>query len=402
MINFRLLAKLDKSTLFIVCCLVAIGTVAVYRATEGTHLEGLHMSNIYLFAAFCIPMLGLSILDYRILLGKLSYILYGIGIGMLVLVKFAGENINGAARWLNIGHFQLQPSELAKIFTVLLIAHLLGKREGRQLRFVQDLLPIGCVFLIPFILIMDQPDLGTALVFLGIVLSMLWIGNIRSIYMILFIGMVILIICTVLWLYYANYELLSKIVEPHQMSRIQTFLDPTSDPDKSWHVKNAMKAIGMGGLSGSDGAYVRKGFIPYVYSDSIYVVIGEEFGFIGSSVLLILYLALVYRMIHVSMESKELSGTYIVVGFIGMLVFQVSVNIGMHIGILPLTGISLPFISYGGSSLLTNMIAIGLILSVNAHHDEATWRNHDLSKTEKTESVPITKRLMQLGKNKNA
>jgi len=370
MFNVRNIDKLDKSTLFIVLCLVSAGTFVIYRATADTHLKGLHMNNLYLFAAFCIPMLGLALLDYRVLLGKSSYILYGISIVLLVLVKLAGENINGASRWLSIGGFQLQPSELAKISTVLLIAHLLGKREGKPLRLLQDVLPACGVFLIPFVMIMKQPDLGTALVFLGILLSMLWVGNIRSLYMLLFMGFMLAVICTVLWLYYANFELLSKIVEPHQLARIQTFLDPASDPDKSWHVKNAMKAIGSGGLDGSDGTYVRRGFIPYVYSDSIYVVIGEEFGFIGSASLLLLYLLLVYRMVHIAMESRDYAGSYLVAGFIGMLVFQASVNIGMHIGILPLTGISLPFISYGGSSLLSNMMAIGLILSVGAHKDE--------------------------------
>ncbi|MEC0240282.1 FtsW/RodA/SpoVE family cell cycle protein [Paenibacillus dokdonensis] len=364
------LAKLDKFTLFLILCLVAIGTIAIYGATTDTHLEGLHISYLYLFGAFCIPMLFLALLDYKILLGRLSYLSYGIGIAMLILVKLFGEHINGAARWLSIGGFQLQPSELAKIFTVLLIAHVLGKREGMKLRLFQDLVPICIIFLIPFILIMDQPDLGTSLVFVGILISMLWIGNIRSIYMILFLGLLIIMIGTILWLYYANFELLSKIVEPHQMSRIQTFLDPTSDPDKSWHVKNAMTAIGSGGLAGSDGIYLRKGFIPYAYSDSIYVVIGEEYGFIGSSVLLLFYLLLVYRMVHIAMESRERAGSYLVIGFIAMIIFQVSVNIGMHIGLLPLTGISLPFISYGGSSLLSNMIAMGLVLSVKVHKDE--------------------------------
>ncbi|MDR9855306.1 FtsW/RodA/SpoVE family cell cycle protein [Paenibacillus sp. VCA1] len=375
MFNIRNIAKLDKSTLFVVLCLASAGTFVIYRATADTHLKGLHLYNIYLFIAFCIPMLCLALLDYRVLLGKMSYVLYGIGIVMLLLVKIAGENINGAARWLSIGGFQLQPSELAKISSILLIAHLLGKRNGQKLRLYQDVLPICGVFLIPFVLIMKQPDLGTSLVFLGILLSMLWIGNIRSLYMLVFIGVVILAIGTILWLYYANFELLSKIVQPHQLARIQTFLDPASDPDKSWHVKNAMKAIGSGGLDGSDGSYVRRGFIPYVYSDSIYVVIGEEFGFIGSAALLLLYMLLVYRMVHIAMESRDYAGSYLVAGFIGMLVFQVSVNIGMHIGILPLTGISLPFISYGGSSLLTNMIAIGLILSVHAHKDEKDIMN---------------------------
>ncbi|OAB38285.1 cell division protein FtsW [Paenibacillus macquariensis subsp. defensor] len=371
MINIRKIAKLDKSILLIMCCLVTTGTIAIYGATTDTKLEGLHISNLYLFGAFCIPMLVLALFDYRILLGKLSYLFYGIGIGMLVLVKFTGENINGAVRWLSIGPFQLQPSELAKICTILLIAHMLGKREGAKLRPLQDLLPICIIFMIPIILIMEQPDLGTSLVFVGVLLCMLWMGNIRALYMILFISMMMITIGTMLWLYYANFELLSKIVEPHQMSRIQTFLDPASDPDKSWHVKNAMHAISTGGLTGSDGSFLRRGYIPYAYSDSIFVVIGEEYGFIGSAILLMLYLLLVYRMVHIVMESRELAGSYIVTGLIGMLVFQVMVNIGMHIGLVPLTGISLPFISYGGSSLLCNMIAIGLVLSVKVHQDES-------------------------------
>ncbi|GGH37786.1 FtsW/RodA/SpoVE family cell cycle protein [Paenibacillus segetis] len=366
----RKIANLDKLVLFIVLCLIAIGTIAIYGATTETNLDGLHITNLYLFGAFCIPMLLLALFDYQILLGKLSYLFYGIGIGMLVLVKFTGENINGAVRWLSIGHFQLQPSEIAKICTVMLVAHVLSKREGAKLRIIQDLLPVCLIFIIPILLIMKQPDLGTALVFVGVLLSMLWMGNIRSLYMVLFISIMAVTIGTILWLYYANFELLSKVTEPHQLSRIQTFLDPTSDPDKSWHVKNAIIAIGSGGMTGSDGFFLRKGYIPYAYSDSIYVVIGEKYGFLGSAVLLLLFFLLVYRMVQIVMDSRDLGGSYLVIGLMGMFVFQIFVNIGMHIGLVPLTGISLPFISYGGSSLLSNMIAIGLVLSVSVHKDE--------------------------------
>lgn len=371
----RKIMKLDKFTLFILLCLVACGTISIYGATHETKLEGLHISNIYLFIAFCIPMLALAWFDYKILLGKWLYLFYGLGIGLLILVKFTGENINGAVRWLNIGSFQLQPSEIVKIFTILLVAQMLGRREGEALRPIRDLLPICLVFMVPIILIMQQPDLGTALVFVGVLLSMLWMGNVRLVYMIVFLGIVITMIGTVLWLYYANYDLLAKFVEPHQMARIQTFLDPASDPDKSWHVKNAMRAIGSGGLTGGDGYYLQMGYIPYAYSDSIYVVIGENYGFIGSAVLLILYFMLIYRMVQIVMDSRDLAGAYIVVGIIGMLVFQIFVNIGMLIGLVPLTGISLPFISYGGSSLLSNMIAIGLVLSVYAHGEEEPISN---------------------------
>jgi len=364
------LKKIDKIMIFIVVCLVAIGTVVIYEATVDTRLDGIFMNYIYLFSLFCIPMLILVLIDYRILLGKLSYVLYAMGIALLVLVKLFGENVNGAVRWLSIGSFQLQPSELAKICTVILIAYLLGKREGKRLRFLQDIVPVIFVFLVPFYLVFEQPDLGSALVFVGILFSMMWMGNIHYMYMIFIIGGVIAAISTVFWLYDSNYELLSSLIKPHQLSRIEAFLNPASDPDKAYHVNNAMIAIGSGGLIGGEGDFIQKGFIPYAYSDSIFVVIGEKHGFIGSAVLLLLFLILVYRMVSIAFESRDRAGAYIVIGFISMFIFQVSVNIGMHIGMLPLTGISLPFISYGGSSLLTNMIAIGIVLSIKVHKDD--------------------------------
>ncbi|MBR2569326.1 MAG: FtsW/RodA/SpoVE family cell cycle protein, partial [Paenibacillus sp.] len=175
------------------------------------------------------------------------------------------------------------------------------------------------------------------------------------------------IIC---WLYFANEELLAKFIRPHQLSRIQTFLDPTSDPDKSWHVNNAIQAIGSGQLSGSDGLYLKGGFVPYAYSDSIFVVVGHRYGFIGSSLLILLYFLLIWRLVGIARDSRDLAGSYLVIGVLGMFIFQIFVNIGMHIGLVPLTGISLPFISYGGSSMLTNQIAIGLALSVHVYKND--------------------------------
>ncbi|MCY9578303.1 rod shape-determining protein RodA [Paenibacillus alvei] len=369
MIFLRKLSKIDKFTLVIVGCLIAIGTIAVYEATFQTKLHGIHVNNIVLFGVFCIPMLLLATIDYNLLVGKLSYVIYGLGILLLLLVMFKGENINGAVRWLSIGSFQLQPSEMMKIATVLLAAHLLQKRGGEQLRLLYDIVPLAQVFLLPTVIIMKQPDLGTALVFIAVMLSMLWMGNVKAIYMVICLSVIAIAVGTICWLYFADYELLAKLVKPHQMSRIQTFLDPTSDPDKSWHVKNAMSAIGTGGLSGSDGFYMDRGFIPYAYSDSIYVVIGEKYGFLGSSVLLLLYFMLIYRIVLIANTSMNLAGGYLVIGLVGMIVFQVFVNIGMHIGLVPLTGLSLPFISYGGSSMLTNMLTIGLVMSVQIHKD---------------------------------
>jgi len=363
----RKLRKLDIFALIITTCLVAIGTIAVYEATSGTQLDGLHISNVMLFGAFCVPMLLIALTDYKLLTGKLAYVLYGVGICLLILVTLKGENINGAARWLSIGSFQLQPSELVKLSTILLAARYLSKRNGEKLRLLQDIVPFSLIFLIPTVLIMKQPDLGTALVFVGIFLSMLWMGNIRIRYLMLGLGAVTFLVMVILWLYNTDHKLLSVIAKPHQISRLQTFLDPASDPDKSWHVNNAMYAISAGGQSGGPGFYIHNGYIPYAYSDSIFVVIGEKYGFIGSAILLLLYFMLMYRFVNIVWDSKELAGSYLVIGIISMFVFQIFVNIGMHIGLVPLTGISLPFISYGGSSLLTYMIAIGLVLSVHIH-----------------------------------
>lgn len=366
MIFLAKLKKIDCGIVVLMLCLAAAGTVAVYRATAGTKLDGLHISGMMYFGVFCLPMLLITVLNYRLFTGKLAYGLYAFGIGMLAYVHWKGEIVNGAARWISLGSVNIQPSEPVKLFTILLAAHLLQKRQGEQLRFVQDLLPVGAVFAVPVFFILKQPDLGTALVFVGICFGMLWTGNIRLSYMLTAIGAAAAAVGTVLWLYYADQELLAKIIKPHQMARIQTFLDPDSDPQESWHYRQARIAIGSGQLHGNNG-HDPQGFVPYAYSDSIFAVVGEKYGFLGATLLLMLYFLLVHRMVGMIVDTKEFAGSYLVAGVTAMLVFQIFVNIGMHIGLVPLTGISLPFISYGGSSLLTSMLALGLVLSVKIH-----------------------------------
>ena len=355
--------------LVVLCALIAFGTGAVYLATTESNLEGLHYSNLRMFAAFCFPMLLLALMDYRFLTGKLAYIAYGLGLASLIAVKLQGVVINGASRWLVIGGAQFQPSELVKLSTIMMAAHLLERRGGEKLRIFKDVLPLSLVFLVPTYLVYDQPDLGTALVFVGIFIGMLWMGNIRTLYVLAGAAITTAVVWLGYWMIQTENALLSLVIKKHQMDRIQTFLDPTSGGD--WHVANAMRAIAVGGSFGDEGYYLRNGFIPYAYSDSIYVAIAENYGFMASAVLLLLFYLMVYRMVITVHESRDLAGSYLVVGIICMLVFQVFVNIGMHIGLLPLTGLSLPFISYGGSSLFTNMIAVGIALSVGIHRAKA-------------------------------
>jgi rod shape determining protein RodA len=160
----------------------------------------------------------------------------------------------------------------------------------------------------------------------------------------------------------------------HRLDRIQTFVDPDSaSADAKYQVANSMRAIGSGSLFGEgfkQGDSVQKGFIPYPYSDSVFVVIGEEFGFVGASLLLLMYFLLIYRMIYIAIQVTDRVGSFIIVGIVSMYVFQVFENIGMLIGIMPLTGITLPFVSYGGSSLLINMLSIGLVMSIQVHQEK--------------------------------
>lgn len=362
--------NLDYPVLGILICFMAASTMIIFSATSGTKYNGLHINNLVTFALLFIVMLGISLIDYRIWVRYLPYALYGLGIALLLFVMFKGMTINNSKRWINLHFVLFQPSELMKVFVILVVAKLLAKRKGEPLRFFHDLVPIGLIVVVPFLFVLQQPDMGTSIVFVAIFLGMLWVGNVRKLHALAGIISFAVIIASLTGLYFYKFDLFSKIIKPHQLHRIQTFLDPASDPDQSWHVMNSKIAIASGQLYGEgfkSGHFVQKGYIPYDYADSIFVVIGEELGFVGAAALLLFYFLLIYRMIIIAMDCKNLAGSYMIVGVVSMLTLQIFENIAMHIGLMPLSGIALPFISYGGSSLLTNMIAMGLVLSVKMH-----------------------------------
>ncbi|RKD23205.1 cell division protein FtsW [Ammoniphilus oxalaticus] len=364
--------KIDFVILGVLLGLHLISTLAVYSATSSTTLEGLYKNNLIYFVAFFLLMIFMSLLDYRPLVERFSPIMYGFGILLLILLLLTGKKVNGSIRWIHIGSFEFQPSELVKVFLIFYLAKWLSRREGESLRFIRDVIPACIISLFPAALVYKQPDMGTAIILVGICLGMLWIANIPAKQFVIGISLIVFAIVQTTVLYFTKFELLSTLLKPHQLGRIQTFLDPVNSPDGGWHVVNSMTAIGSGQLVGKgyiNGHYVHEGFIPYVYSDSIFVVIGEEFGFLGSSVLLLLYIVLIYRLVEIAMKCTDIKGAYIIVGVISMIFAQVFENIAMHIGMMPLTGISLPFVSYGGSSLLINMALIGVAQSVKIHQN---------------------------------
>jgi rod shape determining protein RodA len=376
------LKKTDWSIVILMALFMGISTIVVHSATANDPLfQGTDVKNVINYSIGFVVMFGAMLFDYR-LLAKGSWYLYAIGILLLVAVYLFGAEKNSAKSWFILPFgFNFQPAELVKLLTIIAISAFLGRREGEPLRFWQEVVPIGLMVALPVGLIVIQPDLGNAIIFLVVLIVLYWIGNIKYTHVLIGSALIAGFIALFFYLFQLYYDPVVQYLKEndkgewvHRINRIHTFIDPESaSADAKYQVHNSMRAIGSGGLTGEtymNGDSIQKGFIPLPYSDSIFVVIGEEFGFIGSSVLLLLYFLLIYRMIYISIQSQNRTGAYIIIGIVSMYVFQVFENIGMMIGIMPLTGITLPFVSYGGSSVLINMMAIGIVLSIHVHQEQ--------------------------------
>ncbi len=368
--------RLDYGLLFILLLLSICSMAAIYSATHTNTVYGQYYfltRQAIWYAIGFVALFMMLVIDYR-QLKHLSIPLYLLGIIMLVLVFLFGEESKGAQRWLSIGGgFNLQPSELMKIFLIIALAHFLIYEQAKQPApsFKSDLLltiKAGLITFLPFILILRQPDLGTSLVLIAVLGIMLLVAGISWRVILLLVLLFTSLIIGLIFLYFINFDLFSKVIAAHQLERIYGWLDPYASPGEyGYQLLQALMAIGSGHLTGKGFAtgVQARGYIPEVHTDFIFAVIGEEFGFIGTSILIALYFILIYRLIQIALSCNDTFGSYIVGGVIGLIVFQVFQNIGMTIGLMPITGLALPFISYGGSALLTNMMAMGLVLNVH-------------------------------------
>lgn len=378
-----MLAKLKRIDWLIVFVLLGLMGISYFLIESAIHSSvyrnsGWGTKTLYVFGLGFVVMFLTAAINYRFIT-KLWYVPYAIGIGLLIAVRYYGIEVNGAKSWFKLSEgLTFQPAELMKIILVIAIAGFLAYRKGEPLRLLQEVVPIGVLSIIPFIIVLVQPDLGNAIIFVVIVVGMLWIGNLRYTYVIVSLVVGILLLSSFLYLYSAYhdqlYAYLSERGNAHWMNRIDTFLDPeNADEDAKWHVENSLIAIGSGGLLGDgykQGNSVHQGNVPFPFSDSIFVVLGEEFGFVGSALLLLLYFVLIYRMILAAIQCDDLTGALIITGIVSMFVFQIFENVGMLLGIMPLTGITLPFISYGGTSVLINMLCLGIVQSIRVHKQE--------------------------------
>ena len=276
---------------------------------------------------------------------------------MLVAVMVVGQSALGAQRWIQLGPISLQPSEFSKLIMIVSLAGMLEERVGK-LNNLHDLLPVAAYVGVPFLLVMKQPDLGTSLVFMAIFFGMIFVCgvNLRLLGGIFGVGLACM---PILWHFLKDY----------QKMRIMVFMDPNVDPlGSGYHIIQSKIAIGSGMLFGKGlfgGTQSQLNFLPENHTDFIFAVVGEELGFIGAAFLLLLYLVVLWRGIKIARDASDMFGRLLAVGITSMLAFHVLVNVGMTTGIMPVTGIPLPFMSYGVSSLTTNILSIAILLNIH-------------------------------------
>ena len=310
-----------------------------------------------MFAAvnFVIAILFLNF-DYRGLqqYGKQLYIF---NLLMLAAVMFFGHAALGAQRWIQIGPISLQPSEFSKLIMIVCMASILEDKIG-QINSFQDLLPVAAYIGVPFLLVLKQPDLGTSLVFMAIFLGMIIVCGIR--WRIL-IGLCVAGI--------ASMPLIWQFLKDYQKMRIMVFLDPNVDPlGSGYHIIQSKIAIGSGMIFGKglfEGTQSQLNFLPENHTDFIFAVVGEELGFVGAVILLLLYLVIFLRGLSIAKNASDVFGRLLAVGITSMLAFHVLVNVGMTTGIMPVTGIPLPLMSYGVSALTTDILAIAILMNIH-------------------------------------
>jgi len=366
MFDRRLWPYIDWVLITLVSLISVVGFASVYSASLSYGVETIYFKRQVLwFFVGLVVLAGTTVVDYRNL-GKLSLVLHGLVIVLLVLTLLYGTGGPGSRveRWLKIGPIFLQPSEFVKFSLVLYLAHFF--RDSRRVGDlgIKDVLWPVFLTLLPFVLILKQPDLGTAGVLLFVFAPVIFLVGLRPKIIGLVAGLAV-ILAPFAWFY---------VLKPYQRGRIMTLLNPELDPlGKGYHIIQSKIAVGSGGIWGKgylQGTQAHLNFLPARHTDFIFSVFSEEWGFIGAAALVLLYVFLVLWCLKDIGRTKDRSGTVLVLGVTAILTSQILINIGMVIGLLPVVGIPLPFMSYGGSAMISHMIGIGLIVNVRMHQAE--------------------------------
>ncbi len=359
-IDRRLLLHFDWTLFGLSLCLAAIGVVSVLSATYAGPRHALNplvTHQLTWIAIGVVFMIAAVFFDYRAL-GSYAYPLYALTIGLLVVVAVAGHASGGSRRWINLGIIRLEPSELAKLALVLVLVRYLREEPPKGGWRLRHMVVPAVLLAIPVGLVLRQPDLGTALTMVLITVTLVFVGGLNWRTMAV-LAMAAMLAAPVAWHY----------LKPYQRERLVSFLDPHSDPlGAGYHIIQSEIAIGAGGEFGKGflkGTQARLNFLPEQTTDFIFAVFAEEFGFAGSLVLLGLYSLIIARGVWVARHARERFGALLAVGVTAIIFWQVAINMGMATGMLPVVGIPLPLVSYGGSSLIAMMAAMGVLISIN-------------------------------------
>ncbi|NOX96529.1 MAG: rod shape-determining protein RodA [Nitrospirae bacterium] len=364
MIDRRLLKNFDYILFLLTLLITLIGIAMIYSASyyRGQLFSSAGVSyplrQLIWAAIGLFSLLAVIMIDYQKLM-KYAYHLYGLNILLLILVFIFGTVSRGSQRWINLGFFSFQPSELIKITVILALACYLRDRKREIKRVRKLLVPFGLV-LFPFILIIKQPDLGTAFILLPILLIMLYLAGAKPRHLAVIVLIGVLIVAPLTYHF---------VLKDYQKGRLKVFLNPDLDPlGVAYSLNQSKIAIGSGQFWGKgwlNGSQTHLQFLTAQYTDFIFPVVGEEWGFVGSSFLLLLYFFLLSRGVAIALRAKDSSGALLAAGLTMMISLHIFINIGMTMGMLPITGLPLPLMSYGGSSLLVTMLSVGLLLNIN-------------------------------------
>jgi len=349
--------RIDWAVVGLVLALGAISVFNLYSTSMATG-TGIYLRHLYFLLLGVGVMTAVAIVDYRDL-QRFAPVFYGAVIVTLMLVLVIGKEVNGSKRWIDLGFTGFQPSELAKIAVILTLASWFQRVPRPGGYTLRDLIPVGFLLGVPMFLILQEPDLGHTLMLLFIGGSMLCYERFEKRALITVIAVTV-IIAPLAWKF---------VLHDYQKDRILTLVDGQSDAlGSGWHARQARVAVGSGGLLGKgmrDGTQVAGGFLPENHTDFVFAHLAEEHGFMGAGAVLVLYLLLILAALRSAAMARDKFGGHVAVGVAALVFWHVAMNIGMVLNLLPVTGVTLPLLSYGGTSVLTVMAAMGLLLNIN-------------------------------------
>ena len=348
----------DWTLLAMVLLLCAVSVFEIYSATLHTKYAGYHNKQLLWIAAGLIAMFIFAKIDYHQLLDWTPWA-YGVCIVALLGVLVLGHKVLGARRWISIGPMHFQPSEWVKLVLILAVARYFANLGGRGLTW-KDIFKSFLMVGLPMLLVIRQPDLGTTLTYTPILVAGLFLGGIS-----LRQGLILTAVSATL---IVGIWSSGKLLKPYQKARLSSFLNPDNDPrGTGYQIRQSLIAVGSGGVWGkglAKGSQTQGDFLPIPHADFIFAAFSEEHGFVGAILVLLLYFFILMRLIQNAQTAADLSGSLIIMGVVAVLTFQIAVNVGMVIGFMPVTGIPLPLMSYGGSSVLFTFLALGAAMNV--------------------------------------